>query len=159
SALKLPRGPGLADYLGHGTPLDEIVQTDGASGVDVIAAGRSRFRPTALLSPDRLGELVTELESRYDLVIIDTPPVLSVADVLTRGKLVQSGIRVVKGDEVRQPVLRNALSRLGEADISLAGAVLNDVDVRAHAKCDYSDSVIYRRRYLSYYSHDGGSET
>ncbi len=131
--------PGLAEVLTHGIGLDEVIQQvplgdpdngHGAKTLDVIVAGADPPNAAELLESDRMKELLDDLSSIYDLVVIDTPPTAVVADAIPLMACV-SGVVLVSdvGRESRDAAahLRDQLHRLGAP---VLGVVANRVKSR-----------------------------
>lgn len=124
--------PGLSDVLLSTDELsgDVIPNVFGLEtwGVDVIPCGRRTGSPTELLQKDRFADVVAWAEDRYDVVLIDCPPVLAAADAMVVGRRSHGMILVVQpGKNKRQLVLRT-VSRLRSVGVNLVGLVANRVD-------------------------------
>lgn len=102
---------GLIDYLADGTPLQELITWPGIEKMTLISGGRLYHESSEILGSPRMKELITEMKGRYPdrYIIIDAPPVLTGADVLTLAPLVDQVIVVVHAgvtslDDVKQAV-------------------------------------------------------
>ncbi|HTZ70225.1 MAG TPA: polysaccharide biosynthesis tyrosine autokinase [Acetobacteraceae bacterium] len=89
----------------------------------MVAGPRSR-----LVESTQLQELIADLEKKYDLVVLDTPPVLAISDALFVSHLVDATVMVVAWDATTQQCVENAVADLRAADAPLAGMVLNKVN-------------------------------
>jgi len=143
--------PGLVDWLVNRNPLEHVIYTAGPGGVDVIPAGDQPQMPPNLLSSDRFKQLLRGLMERYDMVILDSAPVLAVTDTKILATLAEKTIFVVRWASTSQKVAAAALRQLFEAGAHVAGAALIAVDVKAHAKDGFTDSVLYSGRLREYY--------
>jgi len=127
------RSRGLSALLeGHAT-LDEVLVRApvGAPGnLDVIPCGLPPERPAELLESPALARMVEELRARYDVVIIDTPPVLPVADPLLVARVVDGVIIVPRVGRTTRGQLARTVGLLRRADARVLGLVLNEVDER-----------------------------
>jgi len=121
--------PGLANLIAGTEKLEDCIYKDEESGVDVITAGMIPPNPLELLSSSRFTELLTDLRTKYDRIVIDMAPTQAVSDALVVSKLVDSLIYVVRADFTRQKAAKNGIGRLLEVNAKLAGVVLNYVDV------------------------------
>ena len=143
--------PGLGDVLVHGGELhlqrapSEVDDLDPDSGtIDVAVAGGAQQDPTVLLTEDRLRDVVSRLASEYDIVLIDSPPLLPVSDGLPLLALVDGVLLVVRAGTTTHPAasrLRQTLDRINRTHrVHLLGAVANDVTdefaSRHHYKLD-----------------------
>jgi tyrosine-protein kinase Etk/Wzc len=119
--------PGLADLLGGKAELDAAVRSSGTRGLDVLPAGTLVPNPAELLAGDRLQQVLTELGRRYEVVIVDTPPVLSVADSALVGRHAGVNLLVLRAGEHTTREISTALNRLVQGGVVVRGAVLNEV--------------------------------
>ena len=97
---------------------------------------------------------VDRLKAEYDLVIVDTPPVMAVADARIIGRVVDKTLFVVRWDKTPRKVARAAVEQLRRADVDIAGVVLQQVDLDRYGRVGYGDSGYYYHygRYGKYYS-------
>jgi capsular exopolysaccharide synthesis family protein len=132
-ALDLANERGLGDALRDG---HEPHFVEAASGLSVLVAGRPGPTPLAGLTSRRMGEILEYCESRFDWVLIDTPPVgvLPDAQVLTR--LVGAVLFVVGAGSTPAATVERAIAELGGPD-SVFGIVMNRVDERRIPDADY----------------------
>jgi capsular exopolysaccharide synthesis family protein len=125
--LGLPQAPGLTTaVLGGG--LDELVRTvDSVPGLTLLSAGEVPPDPAELLASTRTAEVFTQLREGYDIVIVDTAPVLPVTDALIVSKLADATLLVgsVTGSSRRD--VHRARELLDQVQAPLVGAVLNNV--------------------------------
>jgi capsular exopolysaccharide synthesis family protein len=129
-----PGQKGLVDLLaGTGTLEECLLQVDGGT-LHVIAAGGIPSNPQELLSSRTFSDLLAVLRERYDMIIIDTPPVQLVSDALIIGAQSTGIIFVVKADATPVPMARRALARIASADIPIFGVILNQQDFKRAEK-------------------------
>jgi capsular exopolysaccharide synthesis family protein len=130
---------GLGQYLlGHAT-LDEIVGIDATSGVHFIAARERSALSSELLGSPKMAALLHELGSRYDLIVIDTPPAAIVADALHLGCMVDAAVLVVKWNSTPRYLVRDAAKKLRAANVPVAGVVMTQVDARRYRLFGHGD--------------------
>jgi Mrp family chromosome partitioning ATPase len=92
------------------------------------------------------------LGDAFDLVVLDTPPVLAVSDALLLVRQADTTIFVVRWEKTRRDIASTGVKMVYEAGARLSGIVLTQVDLRRHAQYDYTDSgVYYYRGYKKYY--------
>ena len=151
SALQLSRGPGLADTLQQSVSWRDTVQRDIETGLDVIVAGESTLSPTDLLASPAMSQLLSEAGAEYDLVLLDSPPVVPVSDSRILASLVDKTVFVIRWASTPRAVCDYGIKHLREAGGSLAGAVLSMVNVREHARYSYGDSGAYYGASRKYY--------
>jgi uncharacterized protein involved in exopolysaccharide biosynthesis/Mrp family chromosome partitioning ATPase len=145
----------------------ELLDNDGRSsvtllsvpglGLHVLAMRRRPNDPLAAFASGQLAYMLDHLRSNYDCIIIDSPPLLAVAETRLLATLADKILFVVKWGSTRRAVARNALELLrdtrilGAACNSIVSAVITQVDVRRHAKYRYGDAVESYVRYAQYY--------
>lgn len=137
--FKLTNKVGLSNYIAGSNTLEECINHDEQSGVDIISAGTIPPNPQELLASNQFKLLVNELKGSYDRIIIDTPPILAVSDAIIVGKLADSLIYVVKNASTKESHIKGSLKRLAQSNIKVSGVVLNQVDLKkAHEYEEFS---------------------
>jgi len=144
------RRPSVADYLGvEGSvglttvligraQLDDVIQPWGNGNIDVIASGRIPPNPSELLGSPQMAELVAELNARYDVVLIDTSPLLPVTDGAILARLVGGAILVVGANTVHKAQVTQALESLEAVGAPVLGIVVNRVVLSGTSSYGYS---------------------
>jgi capsular exopolysaccharide synthesis family protein len=150
--FELRERPGLTDYLNAFTEIKDLVQIDEASQAHFIAAGASVAEPQVLLRSPRMRQLLDYLKTRYDIVLLDSPPVLIVTDALEIAALCDRCVLVVRWRKTRVPAAQHALQKLTDAAAKVAGVVLTQVNLKAHMRNRYGYGNYYYRRYSRYYT-------
>ncbi len=141
--LGLSNKIGLTSVLTGQTMLSDTIQTNDDVDFDFVTAGPTPVAPTELLSSTQMQVLIDELADKYDLVIVDSSPVLGLADAPTLSALVDAVIYVVEAGGGRRGALKSSLRRLRAMRPNILGAVLTKFDTR-----DAANS------YSSYYGTD-----
>ena len=127
---KGPEQKGLSELVSGQCTFEEcLLQIDGTE-LHVIVAGAIPPNPFELLVSQRFKDTLAQLRLKYDMVIVDTPPVQLVSDALVVGSLANGVIYIVKADETPIPLARTGLKRLAEAGIAIFGIILNQQDFR-----------------------------
>jgi capsular exopolysaccharide synthesis family protein len=143
-AFGIAVGPGLADVLAGKVPIHDAIVGVPVGGdviVDVLPRGRQPAHPTAMLKVPTLPTLIRAMHTRYDLVILDSPPVNLVSDALLIGKLVDGVIVVARAGVTDAAALAEAVRHLRGANAPLLGVLLNDIDMQRDSS--YDDSYRY----------------
>ena len=120
----LPAGPGLAEYLSGAAELKDVMQFLPDHNLTVIRAGTAPTNPAELLGSTAMRRLLDLLRTRYDRVLLDTPPVLPLADVAILAPLVDGTLMVVRAGVTPRPAIENALRAFDSS--RLLGIVLNE---------------------------------
>lgn len=125
--LDLSNGVGLSDVIAGDYSADEALQVWGPDRLQVMTAGSIPPNPSELLGSQRGLDVLMQLQQRFDVVIIDTPPVTAVTDASVLGRHFGGVVLVVGAQRVRVTELRRAMTSLSATDITLHGTVLNRV--------------------------------
>jgi capsular exopolysaccharide synthesis family protein len=143
--LRLEGGKGLSEVLTGYFTLDEVTQThETLTTLDVIPSGTVPPLPADLLASDQMTEVVRQLRERYDYVIFDTPPVLSVTDPAIVAALADGMVLVIRQGYCTRRMLMRAAEILGELNVKVYGFVFNGVDA----------SLPEYYGYLGYYTYE-----
>lgn len=135
--MGLENSAGLTTVLVGAADVSDLLQPWGADELYVLTAGEMPPNPVELLDSRAMATLVTRLATEFDLVIVDGPPLLPVADALVLAKHVGQVLLVAAVGEVRLNHLQDALTSLGVVDVPI-GAVLNKVPRSADERRGYS---------------------
>lgn len=145
-----PDMQGLTDVL-RGADVDKVIIRDEATGLEMLTAGRSNEAALSLLTAPACDALLAKLSSRYDLIVIDSPPVSAVADACALSRKVEMTVFVVRWASTRREIVEHALKLLRRSGATVAGGLLSMVDVHKHAAYLYGDSGKYHGRLAKYY--------
>jgi tyrosine-protein kinase Etk/Wzc len=125
-SLGLPMGPGLPEVVRGKSELKETVKATSVANLYCIPRGFTGGDTVSEFPSDReFGAFMHVVAPRFDIAIIDTPPVLSVSTAASLGKHAGSTIMVVKESEVKEPQLTEALKRLTFSGVRVNGCILN----------------------------------
>ena len=140
--------PGLSDVL-MGADVSAAILHDVLPGVDLITKGSLPSHPSELLMSDRLGEILDDLKLRYDLVIVDTPPVLAVTDATVIGKHAGTSLLVVRHGKNQVQEIGETMKRLHHGGVNMKGVLLTDVP---------QSKMLMGSTYAGYYGYESISE-
>ena len=124
--FSVPQSPGLAQVLRAGLEPATAVRDTPIQGLSFLPSGRDTAAIADLIGSDRMRGLLAAVSEHFDVVIIDTPPVLGVADAVALGPLVDGVVIVVGAGTTDRHAVEQALSQLASAGARVVGAVLND---------------------------------
>jgi capsular exopolysaccharide synthesis family protein len=133
---------GLADYLRSAEAPYRPIEL--SPYLSVIPAGRVSSSPVAALSSARMQSLLADAASRFDWVLLDTPPVGLLSDATLVARVSDGVLLVIAADMTPYPLVQRAIGELG-AD-RVVGTVLNRIDHRALPVGDYYGRYYYRDR-------------
>jgi succinoglycan biosynthesis transport protein ExoP len=150
------RGPGLTDFVlaEHNKP-GEFVAHHEESGIDFMRTGDAKYaNATDIFTSKRMHQIVDALKQHYDYVLFDTPPVMAVADARVIGQIVDKTLFIVRWDKTPRKVARASLDLLYKGGTSVAGIVLQQVDLKRYGKLSYGESGYYYHygQYKHYYN-------
>ncbi|EWH02437.1 polysaccharide biosynthesis tyrosine autokinase [Halomonas sp. BC04] len=145
-AYKLDASPGLSDYLAWQCELADIIRPTGIDNYHVISRGRVAPNPSELLMQTRLAEAMVVLSDRFDLVLVDTPPMLAVTDASVVGKHCDTTLLVARFEQNPVREIKAARRRLEDNGIRVRGAVLNAVERKPSTADGYYGYYHYQYR-------------
>ena len=143
AAFDVTNDLGLIDYLSRDAALNDMIQIDFKSGLHYVLTGHTAPHPTDLLGSDKMRGLLYALRDIYDLVIIDTPPVLAMSDTLVLLRCVDKTLFLVRWEKTRRETALAGLRQVIDAGADLAGLVLTQVDLKRQAQYQYGDTLGY----------------
>jgi len=133
---------GLSDVLGGEVLPEDVLITNSVPRLTIMPGGHSSKSPAEMLSSPRMRQLIEELKSRFDFIIFDTPPVLTVADAIVLGPMTDGVVLVIQAGKVRKRPIQRAVELLHNSKI--LGFVLNRGDlVLSHYGYRYYDRGYY----------------
>jgi capsular exopolysaccharide synthesis family protein len=139
--LRFPSTPGLAELLGGSACLNEVLRFVNTQGLYVIPSGKRVSNPWGLLSGEKFRIFLQELRGQYDIILLDTAPMLPVSDTLVLRDLVDGIVLVHRLGYTPHNLFRDALEDIGEK--KLLGVLLNGVEPQSER--------YYKRYYGKYY--------
>lgn len=139
--FQLSSKPGLMDYLLGRAALDDVQQRTGVDHLTLVARGGTSGFQSELLEGEKMERLLSTLRKRFDVVVVDGPPLAAGADTLVLSQQATKVIFVVRAGETDQQMALTRLRMMGNVDIPIVGAVLNAVP----------DNAPYYRYYANYY--------
>ena len=143
-AFGMEREPGLSDYLSSKATLDVVLRSTPVDSLSLISTGTVPPNPSEMLLSSRMAGLSQQLSADFDLVIIDSPPLLAVADALVLAKIAGSTLLVLKHGAHRIEEIEQMLKRLEHGDVKAKGAIFNDVVM---GTAGYSYGYAYQYKY------------
>jgi len=148
--LHLGESKGLIGYLRGEASLDEVVQQLEGNALHIITAGsRASNDVVQLLSNQRMANLLNVLRTKYDHVIIDTPPVIELADAGILGGLSDEVMLIARISRTPKPLIEQALRALRSYNAPVAGVVATDQERGKNRYHYYRYGYRYRYRYYA----------
>ena len=143
------RRPSIAEYMGiegqvglttvliGRADVKDVVQPFGTSSLDLLPAGQVPPNPSELLGSAAMASLLERLSNSYDMVLLDSPPLLPVTDAVVLSKMAGGAVVIVGADRIHRPQLQQSLDSLETAGAHLFGIVMNKIARRDAAAYGY----------------------
>jgi tyrosine-protein kinase Etk/Wzc len=128
---------GLSDFLSGKIGQETVIKQTKVENLDVITRGQVPPNPSELLMHPRFVEFVEKASQEYDLVIIDTPPVLAVTDPSIVGAIAGTTLMVARFDQTTSKELEVARSRFEQSGVEVKGVILNAIEKKAASSYGY----------------------
>ena len=146
---------GLTNVLKGQVDIGSVLHKVSGTKMSILLAGSIPPNPSELLSSQNMKALVEELESKFDYVIFDTPPVLLVTDAVALGKYMDGAIFVVKHNFTDKNAVIQAKKNLEAGGVKIFGAIYSSYSAKqASSYSKYSNYYYYE-----YYSHDADDKS
>ena len=140
---------GLTNYLTTEIPLDEAILPTSVENLSILPSGILPADAVGILNSQRMSDLIAELKSRYDIIFLDSPPMLGVSDASVLASEVDQTIIVVQHRRFPRAMLTRVKQAIVGVGGSVLGVVLNNVDLK------HDQNYYYYTNYYGYYQpHD-----
>jgi polysaccharide biosynthesis transport protein len=128
----VPKSPGLNDVLSNGQPAESLIRQHGSvRNLSLLPAGTRSTMPSELLGSGRFEDLLQSLKEKYDLIIIDSPPMLLVADAISLSQRTDATICVIRSGITTKTAVERVTELLQRNGSFAVGLVLNGVDTES----------------------------
>lgn len=144
-AFGSPDQPGFVDVIKGSADVTSALVKDEASGAYAILAGRTTPDDYDLITSGTVPTLLEALRASFDIVLLDTPPVISVTESRVLASLCDATIVVVQWQRTSKALVERTLAELDEAGANVVGTVLSQVDARKTSSMGFE--AHYYRRY------------
>ena len=146
---------GMSDLLTSHDPVESALRDSGQPNLRLISSGPVPPSPTELIASPRMRALIEDLSAKFDVVVIDSSPILGLADAPLLSALVDGVLLVVEAERSRRGTLKSSLRRLRSMRPVILGAVLTKFDPRKN-QSRYSE--YYGYDYYQYRDRDAGAK-
>ena len=155
--LGMDPGNGLSKLLTDSeTNLDDVItSTTVLPNLFVLPAGKTPPNPAELLASSNMRDLLADLREKYDHIVIDTPPSLSVTDAVVLSPRADAVVLVIRSGQTTKQALRRSRDILTQVNAKVVGVLLNAVDLSSP---DYYYYYEYQSKYARYYRDEDSSE-
>ncbi len=156
--FKMKNDRGMTDLLASSESslpalLEEgFIKDSGFPNLHVITSGPTTSSATSLLYSSRTSDLLQQFRDHYDIVLIDTPPMLQIPDARVLGRMVDGVILVLRAGQTTRDAATAAHQRFSEDGTAILGTILNHWNPKQSPNGYYGYSGSYYRNYKSYYA-------
>lgn len=147
-----PRPVGLFEVLRGEATIDDALVLDEPSGAWLLPLNSRRVEPGEHFTGQAMRQLLDDLRERFTLIVIDSAPVLPIADSRVLATMADATVVVARWRKTSDHAVRSALRLLPRRRVNIAGVVLSQVDARRQAKFGYGDPSYYYNQYKEYYT-------
>ena len=123
----IQRNPGLSEVLQDTMPMRMAIRRTSLDKLDIITAGKPTDRPTEIFNAKKIRQLIDEISSEYELVIVDSAPLLPVSDPMLLAGEMDGVLLVIKTGETQREVVIRAKALLDGAHARILGVALNNM--------------------------------
>jgi Mrp family chromosome partitioning ATPase len=153
--LSLPGGSGLSDVLQGAADIEDVVLKDTVvPEICIIPCGHPADNPTGLLSSRRMQDLLVDLKRRFDLIVIDTAPIMAAPETMSLAMAADETLLFVKWAVTPRTTAMAACRKLRSVGVKVSGLVLTMIDVRRISKYSSVDGISYSKEVRRYYSRE-----
>jgi capsular exopolysaccharide synthesis family protein len=146
-AFGLPNDAGMSNLMLQQARLEDLVKDTAVPNLQILPCGPIPPNPSELLHTERFKEILEELDSKYDRIIFDSPPVAAVTDALIISGMVDGVVLVVKAGRTIGEMAQRTKQSLDDVNARIFGVVINDLDLEKRGYGYY----YYYQRYGYYY--------
>lgn len=144
--FKQDHQPGLAEYLNTQASLDQVIKATDIPGLDLLIRGKSPVNPSELLITPLFGEMLNQLSSQYDHILIDTSPILAVTDGIIISQHAGVNLLIARYAQTQMKELELTVNRFEQVGVKVNGVILNDIQ-RSSAGYGYGYGYGYNYAY------------
>ncbi len=139
----------ISDIMVGKLGVDDIMKTPGMENLNIIPSGSIPPNPAELVGSGRITELLNEAKKKYDIILMDTPPLLSATDAALIGAKMDGVLLVYQVGKIGRGILKRAKAQLDSVKAKVRGVVLNGLRV------EVSPEFVGQSQYYRYYYHYG----
>lgn len=140
---------GLSSYLSGAVELDKLIQASETTNLDFISRGTVPPNPSELLMSSRFSDFINWANTNYDIVIIDSPPILAVTDPAIVGKYAGTTLLVVRFMKNPLKEVEYTIERFEKSGIEIKGTILNGVEHTSRSSQGSNSDGYYSYNYES----------
>jgi len=135
--FNIPRDPGMTELVVGQEDAEAVIRQTDITGLYVISSGNLPPNPSELLGGDRMRKTLASLSEAFDLIVLDTPPLLAASDGAILATLADGVVLVLRAGSTEGEAAQQAIQQLYGVGARVVGAVLNDPDAKVPAYGGY----------------------
>lgn len=143
---------GLLELLRGQATMEQAITKDSASGAFLLPQRATGEQDYDMIASSEMKTLIDRLKTQFDLVILDTAPILAIADSRAIASMADATLMAVRWRKTPTQAVQMALDQLKLAEANVAGIVLTLVDVKAQMRAGAGDEMRYYKSYAQYYN-------
>jgi capsular exopolysaccharide synthesis family protein len=147
--MNVNKKPGLADYLASKAKLDEIIRKTKTNNLFYITSGIIPPNPAEVLESEAMRNFLIEIRDFFDLIILDSAPIIAVIDAEVLSTLADGTVLVISADKTENRLMKDAVDLIKQNNVSFLGTVLNNFEYKSGYGYyyNYSRSSDKKRRF------------
>ena len=149
--MGVDKKPGLVDFLFHKVKLEEIIRKTRKNNLSYITSGSINPNPAELLESKLMSNFLNEIRDLFDVIIIDSAPIVAVIDTEILAKFVDGIILVISADKTKNQLMMDAVEIIKRTKVQFLGTVLNNFKYK-------SGYGYYYKYYYNYASNGNGNK-
>lgn len=142
----------LQDVLTGVADTSALPLCDPSGGMDFISAIPGTVETQDLFGSSRMADFLRQMSQRYDLIILDTPPVMAISVASNLAGLADICLYLVRWNKTPRDLVASGLKQLESSNCKSIGLILSRVDLRRHRRLGYGDQAFYYGEYGDYYT-------
>jgi capsular exopolysaccharide synthesis family protein len=153
--FKINSQVGMNEILHHSVSFSDAIVSSGVGNLDLITSGSHCANPSEVFNVDIIENMINELKFTYDLIILDSAPLLPVSDPMLLAPIVDGVLLVVKAGVTQKDVVRRAINILDANENNLMGVILNNMSHSlpkhfeyGYYKYEYRQQSVYNKKNL-----------
>lgn len=142
----------IYDYMFGRAPLEDCIYHDDISGLDVLGSRESVGSPQNPLTEERIEKMLTELRERYDVVVLDTAPILGIAEGRVLAAAADRVLLLTHWKKTSVRAVEAVIDMLIESGAKVTGMALTQVNIKKYASTGDGDVYAYSKKFRGYYT-------
>jgi succinoglycan biosynthesis transport protein ExoP len=143
---------GLVEVLEGTATLEEAIVTDETTGLKLLPLSNRPPSGKDLFSSDAMDKLLDRLRKKFDMIVLDTAPILPVVDTRILARKADVVALLVRWRHTPTKAAQHAVELMNDAGVNLGGSALTQIDLKKQSKFGYGDAGYYYNSYKGYYS-------